>query len=47
MAQEIRRITEPDVPAVVALVHALADYEESAHECHLTEAQLHRALFAQ
>ncbi len=47
MPQAIRRITESDVPAVVGLVHALADYEESAHECHLTEAQLHRALFAQ
>lgn len=41
----IRAITEADVPAVVALVHELADYERAADECHLTEDQLHAALF--
>lgn len=43
--QRIRRVAEADVPAVVELVHALADYEEAPDECHLTAEQLHRALF--
>ncbi len=47
MAQhQIRRITEADVSAVVGLVHALAAYEKAPAECHLTDAQLHKALFA-
>ena len=41
----IRRIEPEDVPAVVALVHELALYERAPDECHLTEAQLHVALF--
>ncbi|MCA1189496.1 MULTISPECIES: GNAT family N-acetyltransferase [unclassified Saccharopolyspora] len=41
----IRRVAESDVPAVVRLVHALAEYEKAAEECHLTESDLHRALF--
>jgi GNAT superfamily N-acetyltransferase len=41
----IRRITPQDVPAVVAMVHALADYERAADECQLTEEQLRAALF--
>lgn len=41
----IRRVAESDVPAVVRLVHALAEYEKAAEECHLTEPDLHRALF--
>ncbi|MEU6131989.1 GNAT family N-acetyltransferase [Saccharopolyspora sp. NPDC047091] len=41
----IRRVIESDVPAVVSLVHALAEYEKAAEECHLTEPDLHRALF--
>lgn len=43
----VRRVAEVDVPAVVSLVHELADYEEAAHECFLTEADLHRTLFAE
>ena len=34
------------VPAVVAMVHELADYERAPALCHLTDAQLHAALFA-
>lgn len=45
--QAIRRVAEADVPAVVRLVHALAEYEEAADECHLTEPDLHRALFGE
>lgn len=41
----IRRITEPDVPAVVELVHELARYENAAEQCQLTSASLHTALF--
>ncbi|GAB3421519.1 GNAT family N-acetyltransferase [Flindersiella endophytica] len=41
----VRRVRESDVPAVVGLVRELADYERSLHECELTEAHLHKALF--
>jgi GNAT superfamily N-acetyltransferase len=43
----IRPIARGDVPAVVTLVHALAEYEKAADECHLTEDRLHAALFAE
>jgi GNAT superfamily N-acetyltransferase len=33
------------VPAVVAMVHELAEYERAPEQCHLTDAQLHAALF--
>jgi GNAT superfamily N-acetyltransferase len=40
------RVVEPaDVPAVVAMVHELAEYEREPQSCHLTEAQLTAALF--
>jgi GNAT superfamily N-acetyltransferase len=41
----IRPARPEDVPAVVALVHELADYERAPHLCHLTETQLRAALF--
>jgi len=41
----IRPVTVADVPAVVALVHDLAHYEKAPEQCHLTEEQLHAALF--
>ena len=41
----IRPVTPADVPAVVGMVHDLAEFEQAAHECHLTEAQLTAALF--
>ena len=44
-ALRIRRVDRDDVPAVVELVHALAEYEHASDDCHLSEAQLHAALF--
>ena len=41
----VRRIRPDDVPAVVALVRELADYEEALHEVRLSEDQLHACLF--
>ncbi|MCX5044571.1 GNAT family N-acetyltransferase [Aldersonia sp. NBC_00410] len=41
----IRRAEPDDVPAIVALVHELADYERAADECTVTVEQLHTALF--
>jgi GNAT superfamily N-acetyltransferase len=41
----VRRAVPADVPAVVALVHELADYEREPASCHLTAEQLHAALF--
>jgi GNAT superfamily N-acetyltransferase len=41
----IRPARPCDVPAIVAMVHELADYERAAHLCHLTEDQLLAALF--
>jgi GNAT superfamily N-acetyltransferase len=46
MDPRIRRVREPDVPAVVALVRELAEYEHLAHECVMTDNELHTALFA-
>lgn len=43
----IRRITRPDIGAVVGLVHELAEYERAPHECHLTTADLTKALFSE
>lgn len=42
----VRVIAPGDVPAVVRMVHDLADYERSPHLCRLTDEQLHAALFA-
>ncbi|HEV7900039.1 MAG TPA: GNAT family N-acetyltransferase [Planosporangium sp.] len=47
MSVEIRPISRADVAAVVAMVHELAEYERASPECHLTEAQLEDALFAE
>ncbi|GII21039.1 N-acetyltransferase [Planosporangium mesophilum] len=46
MSVEIRPISRADVAAVVSMVHELAEYERAPRECHLTEAQLEAALFA-
>jgi len=43
----VRRARPEDVPAIVELVHALADYERAPSECHLTAAQLKTALFGE
>jgi GNAT superfamily N-acetyltransferase len=42
----IRPARPSDVPAVVAMVHDLAEYERAADQCHLTDDQLSAALFA-
>ncbi|BCL13753.1 GNAT family N-acetyltransferase [Micromonospora sagamiensis] len=44
-APTIRPVRPRDVPAVVAMVHELADYERAADRCHLTAGQLEAALF--
>ncbi|MHA6627811.1 N-acetyltransferase family protein [Pseudonocardia sichuanensis] len=41
----IREARIDDVPAVVGLVHELAEYERAASACTLTEPQLRHALF--
>jgi GNAT superfamily N-acetyltransferase len=41
----VRPVRPDDVPAVVALVHELADYEKALHEVRLTEDQLTDVLF--
>ena len=41
----VRPIRPDDVPAVVALVRELADYEKALHEARLTEEQLTGVLF--
>lgn len=42
----IRPVRPEDVPAVVAMVHELADFELAPQMCHLTVEQLRAALFA-
>jgi hypothetical protein len=41
----IRPVRPQDVPAVVAMVHELAEYERAPDQCHLTDDQLAAALF--
>jgi GNAT superfamily N-acetyltransferase len=43
----VRPVRPDDVPAVVALVRELADYEKALHEVRLTEEQLHDRLFGE
>jgi GNAT superfamily N-acetyltransferase len=47
MGVEIRQVSRADVGAVVSMVHDLAEFERAPEECHLTEAQLEAALFAE
>jgi GNAT superfamily N-acetyltransferase len=42
---EIRPVEPDDVPAVVDMVHELADFERAPDECQLTAVQLAAALF--
>jgi GNAT superfamily N-acetyltransferase len=42
---QIRPVEPADVPAVVAMVHELAEYERAPEQCRLTAEQLHTALF--
>jgi len=41
----IQPVRPTDVPAVVSMVYELAEFEQAPDECHLTEDQLHAALF--
>jgi GNAT superfamily N-acetyltransferase len=41
----IQPVRPEDVPAVVSMVHELADYERAADQCHVTADDLHAALF--
>ena len=41
----IREAGPHDVPAIAAMIRALAEYEKLSHLCVSTEADLHRALF--
>lgn len=43
----IRRVAPADVPAIVELVYGLAEYEKLRHECTVTAAQIHDALFCE
>jgi GNAT superfamily N-acetyltransferase len=43
--ERIRRARPDDVPAIVGLVHGLAQYERAPDECRLTAEQLETALF--
>ena len=45
--ERIRRARPDDVPAIVDLVHGLAEYERAPQECRLTAAQLETALFGE
>lgn len=45
MSQHIRHAEPADVPAITAMIHELAAFEEAADECTVTETQLHTALF--
>jgi len=41
----IQPVRPQDVPAVVSMVHELADYERAPEQCHLTDELLSAALF--
>lgn len=41
----VRSVRPEDVPTVVTMVYELAEHEEALDQCHLTEEQLHEALF--
>ncbi len=47
VSMTVRRARPEDVPAIVELVYALADYERAPDECHLTSGQLETALFSE
>ena len=44
---ELRPAIEADVPIILALIRALADYERLGHEAIATEEDLRRSLFGQ
>lgn len=46
VAFSIRPAEPSDVPAIIAMVRELADYEQALHEAQATEEHFHAALFA-
>jgi GNAT superfamily N-acetyltransferase len=44
-AYALRAATPADVPAILACIRGLAEYERLAHQCTATEALLHETLF--
>jgi GNAT superfamily N-acetyltransferase len=45
MSEQIRRARPGDEAAIVAMIHELAEFENAADECTVTEDQLRTALF--
>ena len=45
MSEVIRRVRPGDEGELTAMIHELAEFERAAHECTVTETQLHDALF--
>jgi GNAT superfamily N-acetyltransferase len=45
MTMQIRNATPQDVPEILRLIRALADYEKLSHEVIATEERLHQSLF--
>ncbi len=45
MTPTLRPAVPADVPTLIELIQALAEYERLRHECHATAAQLHEHLF--
>jgi GNAT superfamily N-acetyltransferase len=45
--RRVRPASPADVPVMVRLVYELAEYERAPQECHLTDEQLHAALFGE
>jgi GNAT superfamily N-acetyltransferase len=45
VTEEIRRATPADVADITAMIHELAEFENAADECAVTETQISAALF--
>jgi GNAT superfamily N-acetyltransferase len=45
VTEVIRRVRPGDEIELTAMIHELAEFEHAAHECTVTESDLHRALF--
>ncbi len=47
MSEHIRRATPADVADITAMIHELADFEDAADLCTVTESQIRAALFGE
>jgi GNAT superfamily N-acetyltransferase len=45
MSQHIRRAAPQDAAAITEMIHALAEFEQAADQCTVTETQISAALF--